>query len=137
MRRLYTGLLFFGASFAAHAGESHKHPHASKASHAQMHYTQYVAETPPHDSVLYDQAARSDTTANLPRLGSTDHSAADLARSRQNLIDVLSALYAQRIHLHGEQMDASFSPGAAMLETEHVKVAVRSGSTSITWHEAF
>ena len=137
MRRFYTGLLFFGASFGAHAAETHKHSHAAKHAPAAMHYTQYVPDTHASDSVLYSEFRSDASLFAAPRSAAADQSSAALTQSQKNLVNVLSALRYQRMSLQNEQMKLSVSPGAAVMETEHLQVAVRSDSTSISWHKTF
>ena len=137
MRRFYTGLLFFGASFGAHAAETHKHSHAAKHAPAAMHYTQYVPEEHVHDSVVYSDFKSGNSVFSAPRPATANQSAAALTQSQKNLINVLSALQLQRVSLQNEQMKLSFRPGSAVMETEHLKVAVQSDSTSVTWHKTF
>jgi hypothetical protein len=136
MRRFYTGLLFFGASFGAHAAETHKHSHAAKHAPAAMHYTQYMPEAHVHNSVVYSDFKSDASVFTAPRPAVADSSAAP-TQSQQKLVDVLSALRYQRMSLQNEQMKLSVSPGAAVMETEHLQVAVRSDSTSISWHKTF
>ena len=135
MRRFYTGLLFFGASFGTHAAETHKHSHAAKHAPVAMHYKQHVPEEDVHNSVVYYDFKPDDVSA--PPLAITDDSAAALTQSQKNLVNVLSALHYQRLSLQNEQLKLSVSPGSAVMETEHLKVAVQSDSTSVTWHKTF
>jgi hypothetical protein len=137
MRRFYTGLLFFGASFGAHAAETHKHSHAAKHAPAAMHYTQYVPEAHVHNSVVYTDFKSEDAAFSAPQLATSDRSAATLTQSQKNLVNVLSALHYQRLSLQNEQLKLSFGSDSAVMETKHLKVAVQSDSTSVTWHKTF
>lgn len=137
MRRLYTGLLFFGASFGAHAAESHKHSHAAKHAPVAMHYTQYVPEAHVHNSVVYYDFKPADPVFSASQSATADRSAAALTQGQKNLVNVLSALHDQRLSLQNEQMKLSLRPGSAVMETEHLKVAVQADSTSVTWHKTF
>ncbi|MHB1117291.1 hypothetical protein [Sideroxydans sp.] len=137
MRRFYTGLLFFGASFAAHAAETHKHSHAAKHAPVAMHYTHYVPEEHAHNSVVFSDVKSGDTNFSAPRLAASSQSVAALTQSQKNLVNVLSALHQQRLNLQNEQMKLSLQPGAAVMETEHLKVAVQSDSSSVSWHTTF
>lgn len=137
MRRLYTGLLFFGASFSAHAAEANKHSHAIKHAPVAMHYTLYVPEAQVRDSVVFPSIKSDNPDFSPPQLVASDRSAAALTQSQRNLANVLNALLHQRMNLQTEQMKLSYRPGSAEMETEHLNVAVRSDSTSITWHTTF
>lgn len=137
MRRFYTGLLFFGASLGAHAAETHKHSHAAKHATVAMHYTYHVPEAHEHNSVVYSDFKSDNSVFSAPRLATSDHSAAALTQSQKKLVNVLSALHFQRMSLQNEQLKLSFSPDSAVMETEHLKVAVQSDSTSVTWHKTF
>ena len=137
MRRFYTGLLFFGASFAAHAAETHKHSHAAKHAPAAMHYTHYVAEEHQHNSVVYSDFNSGTSGVRAPQSDNADHSVAALNQSQKNLVNVLNALFHQRMSMQNEQMKLSLRPGAAVMETEHLQVAVQSDSTSVSWHKSF
>ncbi|MBU0689691.1 MAG: hypothetical protein KJ850_00840 [Gammaproteobacteria bacterium] len=137
MRRFYTGLLFFGASFGTHAVETHKHSHAAKHAPVAMHYTQHVPETHEHNSVVYSDFKADNSKFSAPQLATTDRYTAALTRSQKNLVNVLSALHFQRMSLQNAQMKLSLSPGSAVMETEHLKVAVQSDSTSVTWNKTF
>jgi hypothetical protein len=137
MRRFYTGLLFFGASFGTHAAETHKHAHAAKNAPVAMHYTQYVPEDHVHNSVVYADFKPADPLFSAPQSATTDRSAAALTQSQKNLVNILSALHYQRLSLQNEQLKLSFGSDSAVMETEHLKVAVQSDSTSITWHKTF
>jgi len=137
MRRFYTGLLFFGASIGTHAAETHKHSHAAKHAPVAMHYTQYVPEAHVHNSVVYSNFKPADSDFAAPQLATSDRSSAALTQVQKNLVNVLSALHDQRLSLQNEQMKLSLRPGSAVMETEHLKVAVQSDSTSVTWHKTF
>lgn len=137
MRRFYTGLLFFGASFGAHAAETHKHMHAAKHAPVAMHYTQHVPQEHVHNSVVYSDFKAENSKFSAPQLAASDREAATLTQSQKNLVNVLSALHFQRMSMQNEQMKLSLSPGSAVMETEHLKVAVQSDSTSVSWHKTF
>lgn len=137
MRHFYTGLLFFGASIGAHAAEVHKHSHTAKQAPAAMHYTHYVPETHPHNSVVYSDFKPAKSGVHAPQLATSDYSATELSQSQRDLVNVLSALHQQRMVLQNEQLKLSFRPGTAEIESGHVKVAVHSDSTSVTWHKTF
>lgn len=137
MRHFYTGLLFFGASFGAHAAETHKHSHAARHAPVAMHYTQHMPEEHVHNSVVYSDFKAGNSNFSAPQLATAERSVATLTQSQKNLVNVLSALHFQRMSMHNEQMKLSFSPGSAVMETEHLKVAVRSDTTSVSWHETF
>ncbi|MDD5470910.1 MAG: hypothetical protein PHP05_03195 [Sideroxydans sp.] len=137
MRNFYTGLLFFGASFGAHAAEIHKHSHAAKHAPVAMHYTQYVPEKHVHNSVVYSDFKSTDPVFSAPQLATSELSSAALTQSQKNLVNVLNALFYQRMSMQNEQMKLSVRPDAAVMETEHLKVAVQSDSTSVTWHKTF
>ena len=137
MRRFYTGLLFFGASLAAHAAEAHKHSLAAKHSHVAMHYTPYVPEDHEIKSGVHFDFKSDGPDISTPQLTASDLSFAALTQSQQNLVNVLSALHLKRMILQNEQMKLSFRPGSAVMETEHLKVAVQSDSAAVTWHKTF
>ncbi len=136
MRHFYTGLLFFGASVGAHAAELHKHGHAAKHTSATMHYTHYVPEVQKRDSGLYSDFKPASPAAT-PQLATSDYSAAALTQSQKDLVNVLSAVLYQRMRLQNAQMRLTLLPGAAVMETKHLQVAVRPDSTSVTWHRSF
>ncbi len=137
MRRFYTGLLFFGASFGAHAAETHKHSHAAKHAPSAMHYTHYVPEEHEHNSVVYSDFKPSKSVAYAPQLATSANSTTPLTQSQKKLVNALNALLHQKLIVHNEQMQLSFQADAAVMETEHLKVAVQSDSTSVTWHKSF
>lgn len=137
MRRFYTGLLFFGASIGAHAAETHKHSHAAKTAPAAMHYTQYAPDEHEHNSVVYSDFKSGKPEILASQLTASDRSTAALTQSQKNLVNVLNALFKQKMVLQNEQMQLSLQPGAAVMESGHLKVAVQSDSTSITWHKTF
>ncbi len=127
MRHFYTGLLLFGASCGAHAGELHKQAHAAKHAPAAMHYTPY---RPDHER----SSAAAGLIAPQP---AADLAGAGLDQGQQRLIAVLRALREQRMTLQNEQVRLSLQPGSAVMETDHLKVAVRGDNASITWHKTF
>jgi hypothetical protein len=137
MRRFYTGLLFFGASFGAHAAEAYKHSHAAKHAPVAMHYTLYVPEDHELKSAEYSDFKSDGSDVSAPQLADSDRSLAALTQSQQNLVNVLSALHLKRVSLQNEQMKLSFSPGSTVMETENLKVAVQSDSAAVTWHKTF
>lgn len=137
MRRFYTGLLFFGASFGAHAAETHKHSHATKHAPVAMHYTYHAPENHEHNSVVYSDFKSEDSKFSAPRSATSEYSAVELTQSQRDLVNVLTALHDQRMSLQNKQMKLSLSPGSAVMETEHLKVAVQSDSTSVSWHKTF
>jgi len=137
MRHFYTGLLFFGASIGAHAAEIHKHSHTSRHAPAAMHYTHYVPEKHEHNSVVYSDFKSAKSGVSAPQLATSEYSATELSQSQRNLVNVLSALHYQRMVLQNEQLKLSFRPGTAEIESGHVKVAVHSDSTSVTWQKTF
>ncbi|MEW5904317.1 MAG: hypothetical protein AB1722_08255 [Pseudomonadota bacterium] len=128
MRHFYTGLLLFGASCGAHAGEVHKHAHAAKHAPTAMHYTPY-----------HPDLERSSAPAVLlaPQPVVADQPATGRDQAQQRLVVVLRALRDQRMTLHNEQVLLSLQSGSAVIETDHLKVAVRGDNTSITWHKTF
>ena len=133
MRRVYTGLLLFGASFASHAAEVHKQSHATKHAPAVVHYSPYVPDSnatnpAPLSGGLATPAVRGDVF---------DRATAELGQSQQRLVALLHALHDHRIALQNEQMRLSLQPGSAVMETDHLKVAVEAASASITWHKTF
>lgn len=137
MRRFYTGLLFFGASFGTHAAETHKHSHAAKHAPVAMHYTQYVPEAHVHNSVVYVDFKTGKTDISAPQSPASGGAPGALTQSQQNLVNVLNALFRQRMSVQNEQMKISLRPDSAVMETEHLKVAVQSDSTSVSWHKSF
>ncbi len=137
MRRIYTGLLFFWASFGSHAAEANKHFHTAKHAPVAMHYTLYVPEDHELKSAVHSDFKPVDPDFSAPQLATSDLSFAELTQSQQNLVNVLSALHLKRMSLQNEQMKLSFRPGSAVMETEHLKVAVQSDSASVTWHKTF
>lgn len=137
MRNLYTGLLFFGASFAAHASEMHKHSHATKHASEVMHYALYVPEKHGHDSGVYSDSKSDNSAFSAQQLAMSDQSASALTQSQKELVNVLSALLYRRMSLNNGHMKFSYRPGAAEMETDHLKVSVQSDSTSVTWNRTF
>jgi hypothetical protein len=137
MRRFYTGLLFFGASFGTHAAEAYKHSYAAKHAHVAMHYTPYVPEDHEIKSGVHFDFKSDGPDISTPQLTASDLSFAALTQSQQNLVNVLSALHLKRMSLQNEQMKLSVRPGTAVMETEHLKVAVKSDSASVVWHKTF
>jgi hypothetical protein len=137
MRRFYTGLLFFGASFGAHAAEAHKHSHATKPAHVAMHYTLYVPENHELKRAEYSDFKSDGSDISAPQLADSYLSFVALTQGQQNLVNVLSALHLKRMSLQNEEMKLSVRPGSAVMETEHLKVAVQSDSASVTWHQTF
>lgn len=137
MRRFYTGLLFFGASFGAHAAEAQKHSHAAKRAPVAMHYTQYVPGDHVHNSVVYSDFKPHESAVYVPRLSASSHSSAELTQSQRNLVNVLSALHHHRLNLQNQRLKLSLGSDSAVMEAGHLKVAVQSDSTSVTWHKTF
>ncbi|MFA5825434.1 MAG: hypothetical protein WC825_05620, partial [Gallionellaceae bacterium] len=137
MRNFYTGLLFFGASFAAHAAETHKHSHATKHASVAMHYVLYVPEKHGHDSVVYSDFKSDNSAFPSQQLAMSNQSATALTQSQKELVNVLSALLYRRMSLNNGQMKISYHPGAAVMETDRLKVSVQSDSTSVTWNRTF
>ncbi|MDD2699801.1 MAG: hypothetical protein PHH36_01055 [Sideroxydans sp.] len=137
MRRFYTGLLFFGASFGAHAAETHKHSHAAKHAPVAMHYTQYVPEAHTHNSVVYSDFQTRGTGVLAPQLAASAGSTATLTQGQKNLVNVLNALFQKKMVLQNEKMQLSLQPGTAVMESGHLKVAVQSDATLISWHKSF
>ncbi len=137
MRRFYSGLLFFGASFAVHAAETHKHSHATKHASVAMHYELYVPEKYGHDSAVYSDFKSDNSAFSAQQLATSDQSATALTQSQKELVNVLNALLYQRISLKNGQMKVSFRPGAAVMETDRLKVSVQPDSTSLTWNRTF
>lgn len=133
MRRVYTGLLLFGASFASHAAEVHKQSHAARHAPAVIHYLPYV----PDSNATNPASLSGGSAAPVVRGDVFDRATAELGQSQQRLVAVLHALYDHRIALQSDQMRLSLQPGSAVMETDHLKVAVEADSASITWHRTF
>jgi hypothetical protein len=137
VRRFYTGLLFFGASFTAHAAEAHKHSHVAKHAHVAMHYTHYVPEVQELKRTVYSDLKSDGPDVSAPKSGASNYSISALTQSQRDLVNVLSALHLKRLSLQNEQMKLSVSPDSVVMETGQMKVAVQSHSTSVTWHKTF
>lgn len=138
MRHFYTGLLFFGASFAAHAAEDHKHHQNSRNAPSAMHYTQHLPQEHPHNSVVYSDFQSDQTRAPDTRQWASDRSDSALTQSQRDVVNVLNALLHQRMTvLQNDKMRLSVSPDAAVMESGHLKVALQNQSTTVAWSHKF
>lgn len=137
MRNFYTGLLFFGASFAAHAAETHKPSHTANHALGAIHYTHYVPEKHGRDNVVYSDFKSDNSAFPAHVLAISDQSSAALTQSQKEFVNVMRALLDRRMRLNNGKMKISYRPGAAEIETDRLKVSVQSDSTSVTWNRTF
>jgi hypothetical protein len=137
MRNFYTGLLFFGASFAAHAAETHKHSDAANHASGAMHYTHYVPEKHGHESVVYSDFKSDNSVLPAQQLAMSDQSGIALTQSQHEFVNVMRALLDRRMSLNNGQMKISYRPGTAEIETDRLKVSVQPDSTLVTWNKTF